>query len=540
MVAWQTEIYRELHRGLRDVLGAATAERFAKLGIHTVWDLLRHTPRRYLAGTEMSDFANLRVGQDAALVAKVVRTQIRRGRQLRVETVLTDGTGVLRATFFTRKEHIANWWSGLLAEGARGIFVGKVGEYRGELQLAHPDFVMIDQKGRVTGRKAEVKASMQRAVQRGTLVGMYPATAKLPTWTIADSIDLVLPGVLPLGDTLPSWVIAEAGVLPLSEALTEVHQPVNVADAERGISRLRFEEAFGLQLAMVQRKREVATQQAVPRPRRNDGLLAAFDQRLPFTLTDGQRDIAEVIFSELAQPHPMHRLLQGEVGSGKTIVALRAMLAVVDAGAQAVLLAPTDVLARQHYHTITQLLGELGSGRQLGSHPDATEVALLTGSRRAAIKRETLDVIARGDAGIVIGTHALLSDPVTFSDLGLVVIDEQHRFGVEQRAALTRKANQHPHTLVMTATPIPRSVAMTVFGDLEVSELKELPAGRQPIQTVFVNTRTQPSWVDRAWQRIREEVGAGRQAFVVCPAITGKQTEGELEAGEALTAVEDL
>ncbi len=540
MVSWRTEIHRELHRGLRDVLGAPTAAEFARIGITTVGDLVRHVPRRYLSGTQMSDFSTVRVGQDAALVAQVVRTEVKAGRQLRVETVLTDGSGYLRATFFTTKERVAKYWAGLLAKDARGIFVGKVGEFRDELQLSHPDFVMIDGRGRVTGKKAEARAAMKRAVQRSTLVGMYPATARLPTWTIAESIELVLPAVTALGDTLPDWLVREAGVLPLPQALIEVHQPVDERNAAEGIARLKFDEAFGLQLAMAERRARLAGEAATPRPRRRGGLLEAFDARLPFVLTAGQLSVGEQIFGELAAAHPMHRLLQGEVGSGKTIVALRAMLAVVDAGGQAVLLAPTEVLAKQHFDTITAMLGDLGAGNQLGAHPEATSVVLLSSGRAAAAKREALAQIASGEAGVVVGTHALLSDPVAFADLGLVVIDEQHRFGVEQRAALAAKADRHPHTLVMTATPIPRSVAMTVFGDLEVSELRELPAGRQDVQTVFVNTRTHPGWVDRAWERIREEVAGGRQAFIVCPAITGKQTDSSLESGHGMTAVTEL
>ncbi|GAB3822511.1 ATP-dependent DNA helicase RecG [Tessaracoccus terricola] len=540
MVKWRTEIQRELHRGLRDVVGGKTAEHFAKLGITTVGDLVRHTPRRYLPGTEMSDLGDLRVGEDVALVAKVHRTEVKHGARTRVESILTDGDNYLRITLFAPKPHLAKWWSGLLTQGSRGIFIGKVGVFNNEFQLTHPDFVIIDAAGQVTAKKSEVQKHMERAVQRSTMVGLYPATAKLPTWTIAESISLVLPTVTPLGDTLPDWVVAEAGVLPLDKALAEVHEPVDKADAAKGIERLRFDEAFGMQLAMAHRRAELEGQAATPRPRRDDGLLAAFDQRLPFTLTEGQQEVGDQVFADLAQDHPMHRLLQGEVGSGKTIVALRAMLAVVDTGGQAVLLAPTEVLAKQHHATITKLLGELGAGQQLGAHPDATSVALLTGARSAAAKRDTLAEIERGEAGIVVGTHALLSDPVRFQDLGLVVIDEQHRFGVEQRAALAAKAERQPHTLVMTATPIPRSIAMTVFGDLAVSELRQLPAGRSPVQTVSVDTRTQPTWVERAWERIREEVVQGRQAFIVCPAITGKQTDADLEAGEGLTAVTEL
>ncbi|MFV0429886.1 MAG: ATP-dependent DNA helicase RecG [Arachnia sp.] len=544
MARWRTGIHRELSRGLRDVLGSHTANSLAALGIHSVGDLVRHTPRRYLSGTEMSDFTTLRVGDEVAVVAQVVRSSIRHGRSTRVEAILTDGQAQLLATFFAPKQYHAEYWAQVLSPGSRGIFVGKVSEFMGNRQLAHPDFVIIDGHGAVTARKTKrnsERAAMQRAVQRATLVGLYPATSKLPTWTIAESIDLVLPGVTSLGDTLPEWVVAQAGVLDLPTALREVHQPVAVSDAEAGIHRLRFDEAFGLQLALAQRRSALADERARPRPSRPHGLVAAFDQRLPFELTDGQRQVSQVIAGELAQDRPMHRLLQGDVGSGKTLVALRAMLTVVDSGGQAALLAPTEVLAKQHYRTICSLLGDLAEGGMLGGHPEATSVALLVGGGPAAARRVADEAIASGEAGIVIGTHALLSDATTFADLGLVVVDEQHRFGVEQRAALVAKAAERPHTLVMTATPIPRSLAMTVFGDLSILELRERPQGRAEVKTVFVNTSTHPAWVDRAWQRIREEVAAGRQAFVVCPAITGKQTDADLESvADGLTAVADL
>ena len=553
-MAWRTPIYRELGRRLVDVLGGKTAKEFEKLGVYSVDDLVRHIPRRYLAGSEMSDFSDLTIGEDAAVVAEVrhVETAVSND-QHRVKAVLTDGDSNITITLFApRIRHekmrpkalgLIRFWTEQLQVGRRGIFVGRVGEFRTERQLTHPEFVMLDGAelaGQARTERQQARAAMGRAVQRDSLVGLYPAHSKLPTWVIAESIQLALPAIA--GDTLPAWVVETAGVLPFEHALTAVHQPTDRRQAEIGIQRLRFDEAFGIQLAMAQRRRELAAEPATPRPKRHDGLLAAFDERLPFVLTAGQLSIGETIFEELGRDVPMHRLLQGEVGSGKTLVALRAMLAVVDAGGQAVLLAPTEVLAKQHYLTITRLLGELGEGRQLGAHPDATGVVLLTGSRSAAGKREALNNIVTGEAGIVIGTHALLSDPVTFFDLGLVVIDEQHRFGVEQRAALAAKAERKPHTLVMTATPIPRSIAMTVFGDLEVSELRERPVGRAPVQTVFVNTQTHPAWVERAWERIREEAAAGRQAFVVCPAITAKQLEaGMVDDGQrALVSVEEL
>lgn len=540
-MAWRTSIYRDLSRRLVDVVGTKTAAQFAKLGIVTVDDLVRHVPRRYVAGTEMTSFDTLKVGDEVAVVATVKSSQIRHsGATGRVQAVLTDGHGQLHIALFSKRKGYLEHWQGLLRPGSRGIFVGRVGVFNDTYQLAHPDFVMLDGVTRTQGKNAEKREAIKRVAQRATLVGIYPASAKLPTWVVADSVALVLPWVS--GDTLPSWVVREAGVLPFEEALTAVHVPTRRDYAEEGKARLRFDEAFGIQLVMAKRRREQAAQQATPRPRRQGGLLDAFDERLPFVLTEGQVEAGETIFAELASDVPMNRLLQGEVGSGKTIVALRAMLAAVDAGGQAVLLAPTDVLAKQHYHTIVTLLGDLGAGRQLGAHPEATGVTLLTGNRSAAAKREALNDILTGDAGIIVGTHALLSDPVEFFDLGLVVIDEQHRFGVEQRAALAAKAHRKPHTLVMTATPIPRSIAMTVFGDLEVSELRDRPTGRAEVRTVFVNTIARPTWVERAWERIREEVAQGRQAFVVCPAITAKHLESgmEGETGRDLSAVEDM
>ena len=542
MSRFRTPIHRELSRRLRDVVGADSAAEMARLGLVTLGDLLRHVPRRYLAGTEMSDFRALHPGEDVAVVAKVVATTIVDGRTTRVETVLTDGHGELRAAFFVpqKRPRYANYWAGQLAPGARGIFVGKVGEFRGQLQLTHPDYVIIDEFGAITGRKADARAAMVKVIQRARLVGLYPATAKLVTWKIADAIALALPQVLPLGDTLPGWVVERAGVLAFPDALREVHEPVTELDAKRGIARLKFDEAFGMQLAMARRRAVLAERTTTPRPRRGDGILAAFDASLPYQLTAGQQRVGETLFAELATERPMHRLLQGEVGSGKTLVALRAMLAVVDAGGQAALLAPTEVLARQHYASITALLGELGAAGMLEAHPQATQVAFLTGSLTAAGRRSARAAVASGEAGLVIGTHALLSEGVEFADLGLVVVDEQHRFGVEQRAALAAKSERQPHTLVMTATPIPRSVAMTVFGDLETIELRDRPAGRAEVKTVFVDTARNPHWVDRAWERIREEVTEGRQAFVVCPAISGNKTEGELEDGAGLSAVMEV
>ena len=395
-------------------------------------------------------------------------------------------------------------------------------EFQAALQLAHPDFVMLDADGRIVG--GADRNAVLAEVSQAPLIGLYPSTGKLRTWTIASCIGLALDGLTDVSDPLPERVRREAGVPDLHTAWRAVHQPQTRTEIEAGRRRLRFDEAFGLQLTMAHRRADAARHGAVPRRPAPGGFVDAFDARLPFDLTAGQREVSAEIMAELAEPHPMQRLLQGEVGSGKTVVALRAMLAVIDSGGQAALLAPTEVLAGQHLRTITGLLGDLaGSGLLAGDL--STDVVLITGSMPAAARRSATERAASGAAGIVIGTHALLGSGVTFAELGLVVVDEQHRFGVEQRAALSAKAgegggekrNARPHVLVMTATPIPRSVAMTVFGDLETSTLREVPAGRAEVSTVVVDTSRNASWVERAWSRIREEVTQGRQAYVVAP-----------------------
>lgn len=526
---WQTPAYRAFNQPLAEAVGARTAKDLASLKLVTVGDLLRHVPRRYLRGAEDSSLADLKVGEDVAIISTIVDTKVRGAApRQRVECVVSDGRGRVRLTFFGRPGAVS-YWARSLPEGARGLFVGKVGVFRDERQLTHPAFVIFDDEGHITAGSKE-NQKMARLASRAGLIGIYPATAKMPTWSLVECLDLVREGLGELPDPLPDEVVAAAGVLPLARALDAVHNPESIEQAEAGHERLLFDEAFAIQTAMAYRRRAARAVPATPRRRIPDGLLARFDARLPFELTEGQRVVGEEIFAGLAQTHPMQRLLQGEVGSGKTLVALRAMLAVVDAGGQAALLAPTEVLAAQHHQSIVESLGDLVGGGLLG---EGTEVVLLSGSMSTAQKKAAMLKIAAGEAGIVIGTHALLADRVQFADLGLVVIDEQHRFGVEQRAALGGKAATRPHELVMTATPIPRTVAITVFGDLEVSTLTEIPAGRSEVTTTVVDELRHPHWVDRAWQRITEEVVQGRQAFIVCPKITASEessAEGESEA----------
>lgn len=538
---WQTAIFTALEAPLATVLGAKTAAPFEALKVHSVGDLLRHLPRRYLAGTELTDLSTVEEGDHVAVMARVQNVvkklnqggfSRRGGRpQSRLDVALTDGHGHLHVTFFGPDRYV-DWWEKQLLMGERGIFVGKVGSFRNQLQMTHPKFVMLDAHGRVVGRSEEKERIAD--LSRSGLVGMYPASSKLPTWTIAECVRLVLSSLGRMDDPWPTWVRERAEVCDLLDAFSYVHRPENTSQIERGNARLFFDEAFATQLTMAHRRAENARQAAGPRRRRVGGIVDAFDAQLPFTLTDGQQAVGEDIFHDLAQQWPMQRLLQGEVGSGKTLVALRAMLTVVDSGGQAVLLAPTEVLAHQHARTIADLMGDLGAGRTLGAPDCATEVVLLTGSTPAAQKKSILLKIASGEAGLVIGTHALLADRVQFADLGLVVIDEQHRFGVEQRSTLTDRAERRPHVLVLTATPIPRSVAMTIFGDLEISTLVELPSGRAEVATTVVDAVRRPTWVDRAWERVREEVAQGRQAFVVAPRI-GTGTEGPTEPAGVLS-----
>ncbi|MFV0451366.1 MAG: ATP-dependent DNA helicase RecG [Propioniciclava sp.] len=522
---WRSEAFEQLDAPVETILGAATAKQFSGLRVASVGDLLRHLPRHYLSGTELTDLATLEEGEHVAVMARVARSEIKHSRgapgrrggpTARLEVTLTDGSGHLTATFFGR-EHLVTWWQGQLDQGERGIFVGKVGSFRDNLQLTHPAFVMLDAAGRVVGASEEKERIAE--LSRSGLVGLYPATAKLPTWKVAECIRFALAAFGSVADPWPAWVLEAAGLCDLTDAFTFVHRPTTRGEIETGQRRLRFDEAFATQLTMAYRRAENARQSAGPRPRRDDGLLAAFDARIPFTLTQGQQDVSDEIFADLARRQPMQRLLQGEVGSGKTLVALRAMLAVVDSGGQAVLLAPTEVLAQQHQTTIATLLGDLGGGQVLDAPEEATAVVCLTGSASAAQRKAALLKIASGEAGIIIGTHALLAEQLQFVDLGLVVVDEQHRFGVEQRARLTDRSQARPHVLVLTATPIPRSVAMTVFGDLQVSTLAELPSHRAEVTTTVVDGLRRPAWVERAWERVAEEVAQGRQVFVVAPRI---------------------
>ncbi|MEE2033975.1 ATP-dependent DNA helicase RecG [Rhodococcus chondri] len=525
---------------LDHLLGRKTADALADaFGMTTVEDLLRHYPHRYATqGAELGDSKPLE-GQHITIIAHVekadeVRMKSRPGTRLAV--VLVSDRHKIDVTFFNPHKVKYN-----IKPGVRGMFSGTVKYFRDKWSLAHPSYVILPEprdaeiggaapaRGRVRG--AGALAGLARSAQSGdgidmsifdrALIPMYPATRDVESWTVMRCVRQVLDQLDTVDEPLPEEVRREHGLIGLDEALRSVHLPDTKEEVARARDRLRFDEAAALQLVMARRRHDVQVRTAPRCPRRGGGLADEFDRRLPFELTAGQKSVAEEISADLAREHPMNRLLQGEVGSGKTIVALRAMLQVIDAGHQCVLLAPTEVLAAQHARSLTTMLGDLAAAGELGAHELATRVTLVTGSMTAARKRQALLDAVSGDAGIVIGTHALIQEGVDFFDLGLVVIDEQHRFGVQQRDALRGRGRDGaaPHVLVMTATPIPRTIAMTVLGDLEVSTLRELPRGRSPIVSRVVPAKVHPAWVDRAWERIGEEVAEGRQAYVVCSRI---------------------
>src|SRR4051812_19829484 len=512
---------------LRDVIGDKAAKVLAKhLDLHTAGDLLRHYPRRYAERGVLTALNELRVDDYVTVVAEIAKVDVVPMRQRRgqmVKVVVTDGSGKLTLTFFNQA-----WRARQLSTGMRGLFAGKVGEFRGQRQLTNPQTQLLEDDDDPADNPL-----------LSPLIPVYPATAHMPSWNIAKAVRVALDVVDVGPDPIPDEIRDRHDLVGLADALRLVHRPQTQGEVRQAQDRLKWEEAFVLQVVLAQRRAAASAQPAVPRRAVAGGLLEAFDKQLPFTLTSGQRDVSAQIFDDLASEHPMHRLLQGEVGSGKTVVALRAMLAVVDSGGQAALLAPTEVLAQQHARTLRALLGPLAQAGELGGAETATRIAVLTGSQNTASRRENLLDAASGAAGIVVGTHALLQENVQFADLGLVVVDEQHRFGVEQRDALRAKGATPPHVLVMTATPIPRTVAMTVYGDLETSMLTELPGGRAPIQTTVVPIGEKPQWLDRAWQRVREEVEGGRQAYVVCPTIETRSDAGSGEDADGVDTLDD-
>ena len=496
------------------VLGDRTAKSFARhLGLNTVADLLLHYPRRYTSRGELTPIDQIPLGETVTVVADVVEINERRMRGKNgslLEVRITDGRGQMSLTFFNQA-----WRAKDLRPGVRGLFAGKIGSFQGKLQLSHPDYELFPDE--ISDADAKRWANLP--------IPIYKAASAVSTWAIQRALAVVLDTLPTIEDELPEAIRNSNSLLDLGEAIQKIHRPETHDEWHAARATLKHHEAFTLQAMLIRRRLANAAKNATVRIAKQGGALTKFDAALPFTLTKGQIEVGNQIADDLAKPHPMNRLLQGEVGSGKTLVALRAILTVADSGGQSALLAPTEVLAAQHFKSIQKSLGD-DLSKELG-------LTLLTGQLPAAERKKALLQIVSGKAQIVVGTHALIADKVEFVDLGLVVIDEQHRFGVEQREALRQKGKLPPHVLTMTATPIPRTLAVTVFGDLDVSTLTELPAGRQGITTHVVQL-AQPNLVARTWQRVAEEVESGRQAFVVCARID-ETDEGEelLEAGGA-------
>src|SRR5690554_5520377 len=492
------------------------------LGLETVGDLLSHYPRRYALRGELTALSELPFDENVTIVAEVIEASERKMQAKRgsiFEAKITDGKGILTLTFFNQ-----GWRKDELKPGARGIFAGKVGEYRGARQLTHPDYQLFEPDAATDVESARAWAEQP--------IPIYPATASVASWQVQKAIGVVLDTVPPLPDPVPDAIRQERTLMSYSRAVELIHRPTKEIEWRAAQKALRFQEAFVLQSALLEQRIALRAQAAVPRVPKPDGFLERFDAQLKFTLTGDQARVGEEVAADLAAESPMNRLLQGEVGSGKTLVALRGMLAVADSGGQSALLAPTEVLAAQHLRSIVKTLG-----------PDLAaklRPTLITGQMATADRKKALLAAVSGSAHIVVGTHALMSESVGFFDLGLVVVDEQHRFGVEQREALRRKGATPPHVLVLTATPIPRTVAMTVFGDLDISTISELPSGRIPIVSHVVALAEHPGWASRIWERMAEELAQGRQAFVVCPAIDSTETSAdslpELVEGRTIAA----
>lgn len=508
---------------LSRVLGAKNAGALEKaFGYTTVGQFLWHFPRRYVDVGELTPIAELPFDEHVTVVAQVTNVSQRQMHSRRgfifevtVSDELDQNGQELKMTFFNGYQARQDLQVGTIA-----MFSGKVGWYQDHLQLSQPDYAILD-----TVAEADPRP-----------IPIYPASAKMPNKKIRDLLSLLIDEMTEeqLPEFLPEQLLAKHHYPRRSKAYLDRHHPREIKHAYIARQRFAFEEAFMLQLSLAERNRAVGNQPAIARKPVKGRLAEKFDSRLPFTLTEDQIAVGKEISADLLNAHPMHRLLQGEVGSGKTVVALRAILQVIDSGGQAALLAPTEVLAAQHYSSIKKMLGDLAEPGLFGEG-EGTGVALLTGSAKTAQRRQALLGIASGETGLIIGTHALLGEHVRFAELGLVVIDEQHRFGVEQREALRAKGEENvPHTLVMTATPIPRTVAMTVFGDLDTSTIKKLPAGRAPISTHIVPMQL-TGYRDRLFSRIREEVTKGHQVYVVCPRIS----ETAAEQGILVATAED-
>lgn len=477
----------------------------ASMGIETVLDLLTHYPRRYVDRTNLAKVASLVEGEEAVVTGRVVSTSTRRlrGGRSTAEIVLHDGSARLTCTFFNQA-----WRSRQFNEGDEVTVFGKVRLYRSARQMTNP---VIDQVGDQTGR----------------IVPIYPQSGKanVSSVELAKYTGEALERAGDFAEPVPNKFLRQLRLVGRTAAFHSIHGPTDLGDRARARTRLAFDELLRLQLLLVKRKRDFANlASGIAHDTSAGGLVSAFVKELPFELTTAQRTSIETIAADLALPHPMHRLLQGDVGAGKTVVALATLLYGIQSGHQGAFMVPTEVLAEQHHLSARRLLQGLSvtDPSRLGGERPLTEV-LLTSRTSGAERGRILADLAAGSIDLVVGTHALLTDDIAFRSLGVVVVDEQHRFGVEQRAALREKAAVDPDLLVMTATPIPRTAAMTVYGDLDHTTLDELPPGRTPVATRWVGFER----AGVAWKHVIAELQAGHQAYVVCPLVGGGAAEEE-------------
>ncbi len=499
-------------------MSAKLRDRLALMGIETVLDLLQHYPRRYHDRTKRAEIAELAEGEEATVFAEVQRISSRRGRQRRaiVDAVVYDGTSRLNIVFFNQP-----WREKQLAEGTQAAFFGKLDHYRGKRQLTNPVVDVLAKLGENTG----------------VIVPVYPQSGKaeLFTWQLRPLVAAALDLAGELSEPLSDDIRTELKVRDRTWSYRKIHQPETSEESRQAKRRLKFDEFLRMQVGLVARKRAFERDHAGIEHIVDGALVDEFVRGLAFELTGDQQRAIDEIAHDMASSSPMHRLLQGEVGSGKTVVAFAGLLMAVQGGYQGALMAPTEVLAEQHYLGSTQLLEGLtvrSEANLMGERP--VRVALLTNRTGAAERRRLAAELAIGEVDIVVGTHALIYGEVEFRRLGLAVIDEQHRFGVEQRAVL-KGMGSDPDVLVMTATPIPRTAGFLIYGDLDKSELREMPPGRTPVATELIGPS--PLEHSAAYDRLREEVAAGRQAYVVCPLVEGSP---KIEAKAATEELERL
>ena len=514
---------------LKKVLGRVAGKLEKKFGLQTTLDLLYFFPRRYHELGELTSFSQLTLGEEQSVIAQIADSSRRRtrGGKWMLSLQLSDGENLMDAVFWAKSQHLINWMSTQMQVGQTKLFSGRPSLYRGRLQLSHPSYQ------EVSDENLDVTSNQAAKVQAQRPEPIYPAKVGLPTWTTQKAIAVVLDQLKfrPLPDPLPTEIRKEQGLLEINTALEQIHRPQTRADYQAARSRFRYEEAFVLQAALAERRQELAEDAPVLKE-----LPGGFTERvaasLPFALTDFQQQALADIGERLQSPRPMNLLLQGDVGSGKTVVSLLAMLRAVDGGRQGIFMAPTEVLVHQHFSTLTGLLREYAQpGGFTLRGTEGVPIYRLTSSMPTAEKNRTLDALKTGQPALIVGTHALLSQRVMLTSPGVVVIDEQHKFGVRQRDRLRQAESGTPHLLVMTATPIPRSVAMTSFGDLDLLTLKGMPPGRTKVVTFRVDTANR-TWTARTWQRAAEEIAAGHRVFVVCPAINPGSTSADGAEGE--------